>query len=410
MAEKQNYDIIIVGGGLVGASLAGALGTTSLRVAIIEAAPWFTDTRPPSYDDRVIALSYASYRIFQGLGIWDQIAPAATAIKHIHVSDQGQLGFTRLDSKILEIPALGYVVSARHLGQVLQKTLAPLPVDILAPALLSQIRYQNEGLEIQLKLDNQPHTLQTRLLVAADGGHSQVRQQLGFTTHETDYKQTAVIANVTLEHCHQNTAYERFTPSGPLALLPMQHHNCSLVWTIARTQTNEVMELDDDSFLSSLQRQFGWRLGRFMQVGQRHAYPLHLIRVQKSVYPRVVIIGNAAHTLHPVAGQGLNLGLRDVASLAEAIVESLRLGNDLGNEAILQRYAAWQQSDQQAITTLTDGLVRGFSNKFLPLVVARNLGLLITDALPFLKKRLVRQMAGLNGHPSRLVRGLPLIN
>ncbi|MEN8216852.1 MAG: 2-octaprenyl-6-methoxyphenyl hydroxylase [Pseudomonadota bacterium] len=406
MSEKSKsiYDVIIVGGGLVGASLASALEATQLKIAIIEAAPWFTKRCPPSYDDRIIALSYASHRIFSGIGLWDKIAPEATPIKHIHVSDQGQFGFTRLNNKDLGV--LGYVVSARHLGQTLNEVLTPSSVDILAPAQLLQISQHDKAVDVQIILDKQVETLQTRLLVAADGGNSKVRQQLGISTTETDYGQTAVIANVTVEYPHQNIAYERFTPSGPLAMLPLAGNDCSLVWTCARSQVDEVMALDDQSFLKALQAKFGWRLGGLLRVGQRHAYPLRLSRIQQHTRGRVVIIGNAAHTLHPVAGQGFNLGLRDVASLGEAIVEGA--GDDVGSQAVLQRYMAWQLPDQQRISTITDSLVRVFSNRFPPLVVARNLGLLVTDALPFLKKQFVRQLAGLNGHPSRLVRGLPL--
>jgi 2-octaprenyl-6-methoxyphenol hydroxylase len=398
------YDIIIVGGGLVGTSLAKALAATPLKIAIIEAAPWFTESRPPSYDDRIIALNYASHRIFSAMGMWDKIAPQATPIKHIHVSDRGHFGFTRLHNKDLNLPALGYVVSARHLGQTLKEVLAPSSIDILAPAQLLQINHHDKAVEVQIILDKQRQTLQTRLLVAADGGNSKVRQQLGITARETDYGQTAVIANVTLEYPHKNTAYERFTPYGPLALLPLAGNDCSLVWTCARDRINEVMVLNEQSFLKALQAKFGWRLGHFIRAGQRHTYPLRLIRTQQHTRPRVVIIGNAAHTLHPVAGQGLNLGLRDVASLAEAIVEA---GDDVGDDAVLQRYVAWQLPDQQRITTITNTLVRVFSNAFPPLVVARNLGLLVTDALPSLKKQFVRQLTGLNGHSSRLVRGLP---
>lgn len=407
MPEKPIYDVIIVGGGLVGASLAAALRTTALRIAVIEAAPWFTNSRPPSYDDRIIALNYASHRIFSGIGMWNHIAPEATAIKHIHVSDQGHFGFTHLYSKELGLPALGYVVSARHLGQTLRETLAPSSVEIFAPAQLLQITDDDKLVEVQISLDNQLETLQTRLLVAADGENSKVRQQLGITTRQTDYGQTAVIANVTLECSHKNTAYERFTQFGPLALLPRPGNDCSLVWTCSGV--DDVMGLDEQSFLNALQSKFGWRLGKFLQVGQRHAYPLRLIRTQQHTRPRVVIIGNAAHCLHPVAGQGLNLGLRDVASLAEAIVESWLAGDDVGGEAVLQRYVAWQQPEQERVIAITDTLVKVFSNAFPPLVVARNFGLLVSEAVPSLKKQFLRQMAGFNGHSSRLVRGLPLL-
>ncbi len=408
MPDKPIYDIIIVGGGLVGASLAAALRATPLKIAIIEAAPWFTDKRPPSYDDRIIALNYASHRIFSSLGLWKKIAPAATPIKQIHISDQGHFGFTHLDSKDLKIPALGYVVSARHLGESLKEILAGSAIDIIAPAKFLDINQCDDLLNIEISSDKQSQTLQTRLLVAADGGNSKVRQHLGIKNHSIDYGQTAIIGNVTLEYPHKNVAYERFTRSGPLALLPLQNNNCALVWTVASDKTEEVMALDEQTFLSSLQQQFGWRLGQFMQIGQRHSYPLQLSRIEEHTRQRVVIIGNAAHTLHPIAGQGFNLGLRDVASLSEVIIDSLKAGEDVGSDMTLQSYVARQKPDQEQITNITNMLVQVFSNSFPPLVIARNFGLLVTDALPPLKKFLERKMAGLSANSSRLLCRLPL--
>jgi len=410
MPDTPIYDIIIVGGGLVGASLAAALRATPLKIAIIEAAPWFTDKRPPSYDDRIIALNYASHRIFSGLGLWEKIALAATPIKQIHISDQGHFGFTHLDSKDLRTPALGYVVSARHLGESLKEILAGSSIEIIAPAKFLEINKSDDLLNLEITQNEQSQILQTRLLVAADGGNSKVRQHLGIKNHSIDYGQTAIIGNVTLEYPHKNVAYERFTPSGPLALLPLQKNDCALVWTVARNKTDEVMTLDDQTFLRQLQQQFGWRLGQFRQIGQRHSYPLQLSRIAEHTRPHVVIIGNAAHTLHPIAGQGFNLGLRDVASLSEVIVESLKAGELVGNEKTLQAYVARQEPDQQHITNITHKLVQLFSNSFPPLVVARNLGLLAADALPPLKKILVRRMAGLGAYPSNLLCGLPTTN
>jgi 2-octaprenyl-6-methoxyphenol hydroxylase len=409
MPDKSIYDIIIVGGGLVGASLAAALRATPLKIAIIEAAPWFTNKRPPSYDDRIIALNYASQRIFSSLGLWEKIAPAATPIKHIHISDQGHIGFTHLDSKDLKAPALGYVVSARHLGQCLQEILAESSIDIIAPAKFLEINQSDKVIDVEIIQNQQSQTLQTRLLVAADGGNSKVRQHLGIRNQTIDYGQTAIIGNVTLEYPHKNIAYERFTPSGPLALLPLQNNDCALVRTVASDKTDEVMALDNQTFLRSLQQQFGWRLGKFLQIGQRHSYPLQLSRIEEHTRPHVVIIGNAAHTLHPIAGQGFNLGLRDVASLSEVIVESLKAGEDVGSDMTLQAYVARQQPDQEQITNITNMLVQVFSNSFPPLVIARNLGLLAADALPPLKKLFVRRMAGLSANSSRLLCGLPTL-
>jgi 2-octaprenyl-6-methoxyphenol hydroxylase len=409
MTHQTLYDIVIVGGGLVGASLAMALQTTPLKIALIEAAPWFTTARPPSYDDRVLALSPSSQRIFTGMNLWQAIATETTPIKRIHVSDQGYFGFTRLASEDANLTALGFVVSARHLGQVLQTHLKTGErLQIFAPAQLSKLQCQATVIHVELTSNNEPQTLQTRLLVAADGGQSSIRQQLGIPVKETDYEQTAIIANVTSEHPHENVAYERFTTTGPLALLPMSNNACSLVWTKNPAEAQTIMRWDEKTFLAALQQQFGWRLGRFLKVGKRHSYPLHLIRLQQPIHNRIVFIGNAAHTLHPIAGQGFNLGLRDVATLAEVLARSRQAGQDVGQETTLQRYHNWQHTDQERVMRLTDSLVRIFSTALPPLVVARNLGLILMDALPPFKKQWIRQLAGLNGHPSRLMRGLPL--
>jgi 2-octaprenyl-6-methoxyphenol hydroxylase len=402
--------MIIIGGGLVGASLASALRATSLRIALIEAAPWFTEHCPPSYDDRVLVLSYSSQRIFTGMGIWEKIAPATMPIKQIHISDQGHFGVTRLNSQAdLGTAAFGYVVTARHLGQVLQATLNASPIEIWAPAPVIQIQYNQQLVSVQVKQNEQIQTLSTRLLVVADGGRSPVRQQLGITSQEFDYQQTAIIANVTPSVPHQQVAYERFTASGPLAMLPLPDNHCSLVWTKTPEQAKAAMAWNDSAFLSALQQEFGWRLGQFRHVGQRHAYPLRLVRAQPLTRFRAVVIGNAAHTLHPVAGQGFNLGLRDVASLAETVVNSWRNNEDIGSTATLQRYVAWQQPDHQRITNLTDQFIKIFANTLPPLVIMRNLGLLMIDSLPPLKRQLVRQMAGMKSYPSRLIRGLPSV-
>lgn len=404
--SENSYDILIFGGGLVGASLACALRTTSLRIAIIEAAPWFTHRSPPSYDDRVLALNDVSQRIFTGMGIWNHVLPYATPIQSIHISEQGKWGFTRLESRFLGLPALGYVVTARQLGQALFETLSQSPIKIFSPAKLSKLRCDDHQVHLQIFSEEQEYTLQARLLVAADGENSQIRKQVGLSAHKKEYGQVAVIANVTTEYPHQYKAYERFTPSGPLALLPLRDRDCGLIWTVPQTQSDRVKSLSSQDFLNAIQQQFGWRLGRFIQGGQRYSYPLHLIHTPHPVRSRVILIGNAAHTVHPIAGQGFNLGLRDVASLAQVIIESQ---SELGGERMLEHYLTLQQPDQQRVLWLTDTLVKGFSNTFLPLVIARNLGLWSLEGVPFLKKHLIEQMAGLNSYPSRLARGLPLV-
>ena len=405
---EKSYDIIIIGGGLVGASLAVCLQNTPLRVALVETVPWEQTDLSPSYDDKVLALSYSSHRIFDAIGLWQQIAPYTVPIKDIHVSDQHQFGVTRLSHRTLEIPALGYVIRARHLGKILQNALSRTKTTVFSPAFPTQLTVHNTSAEIAIHLHEQVQMLNTHLLVAADGAQSKVRQYAGLNLKEHDYQQDALIANVTLQYHHQHIAYERFTVNGPMALLPLTNQDCSLIWTVKRVDTQRLLMLSEQDFLQAIQQQFGWRLGRFTRVGQRQAYPLHLLQVPEPICSRVVIIGNAAHTLHPIAGQGFNLGLRDVAHLAEVVSEVQQVGQDIGTLETLKQYVARQQPDQKRVTYLTDTLVNVFSNAFPPLVMARNLGLLLTDILPPVKKSLMLQMTGLKGHPSRLVRGLPL--
>lgn len=395
MSNCVEYDVVIIGGGLVGASLAAALRHTSLKIALIEASTW-TIQGSPSFDDRVIALAHVSQQILANIGIWSAIAPMATPIEHIHVSDQGQFGVTRLSHHLLNLPALGYVVSAKQIGQALQNAIQQSTITLLTSTQVIEFKTDNQTVTLQLQQSNGTCQIKTRLLVAADGGNSHIRQQLGIQTHQHDYQQTAIIANVALQKFHQYTAYERFTPSGPLALLPLQGNHCSLVWTVRRNEVESVMSLDNSQFLQKLQRQFGWRLGQFIQVGQKHHYPLHLIQAQTLTHERIVMIGNAAHTLHPVGGQGLNLGLRDVATLAELIVTT----EDIGSESCLQTYEQRQQADHKQVIKITNSLVNTFSNSFFPLVIARNLGLLATDAIPVLKKQLALQMTGLKAYHS----------
>jgi len=386
--RQIDYDVVIVGGGLVGASLAAALRHTPLKIALIEASPWTVQTSP-SFDDRVIALAYGSQQIFTGIGI--DIASMAVPIEQIHVSDQGKFGITRLSHHLLKLPALGYVISARQIGQVLQETIQQSAITVFTSTQITEFKNHSQFVTLQLQQSDRHFQLKTRLLVAADGGHSYIRQQLNIPIHQHDYQQTAIIANVILQKFHQYTAYERFTPSGPLALLPLQGNHCSLVWTVRREQIESIMSLDKIAFLQALQQQFGWRLGQFIQVGQRHTYPLQLIQAQTLTKGRVVMIGNAAHTLHPVGGQGFNLGLRDVATLAELIVTM----PEIGEKTSLDIYAQRQHIDHKRVIQITNGLVNTFSNTFLPLVLARNVGLLAIDAIPSLKKQFALQMTGL---------------
>jgi len=410
--KNPPYDLVIIGGGMVGASLACALGKQALRIAIVEAVPLQAESQP-SYDDRAIALSFGTHKIFHAVGVWEHLAPQATPIKHIHVSEQGAFGVTRLHHSDEGVQALGYVAAARDIGQALIRQLHSLNnVDLISPAQLSGLHIEEGGATITINQDQQDLTLHCKLLVAADGGQSTTRQLLGISATKTDYRQSAIIANVSTQLPHNHVAFERFTPSGPLAVLPMNmngdEQRCSIVWTQRSEQAKTILELHDPSFLSQLQQSFGNRLGRFLKVGKRSLYPLYLMHVQEQVRPRVALIGNAAHTLHPIAGQGFNLGLRDVAALAEVIVNAHHSGADIGELTVLQRYAQWRNTDHKRIIGFTDTLVRVFSNHFRPLQTARTTGLWALDSLPPAKHLLAKHTMGLAGRLPRLARGLPL--
>jgi len=401
-------DILIIGGGLVGASLAVALGQAGLTVTVVEACPLSVDQQP-NYDERSIALAQGSQCIFSALGLWQSLQDEVCPIHTIHVSDRGHFGFTRLRREQQGVPALGYVATARVLGKTLLDQLDRLPnVQTLAPAQLIDFQVHADGVSTRLMQKDQTLECSARLLVAADGAQSSVRDQLGIHSTRRDYGQTAVIANVTAERGHENVAYERFTDTGPLALLPMTGQRCALVWTVRSDQCDDIMSLDDAQFLSRLQERFGYRLGRFVKVGQRYAYPLQLLQSKESIRPRMALIGNAAHTLHPVAGQGFNLGLRDVAALAEVIMDARRKGLDIGDNTVLARYAEWRQTDQRRVVAFTDGMIRLFGHSLPPVTWLRDAGMLALDICPPAKRWFGRLTMGRAGRLPRLARGLEL--
>jgi len=403
------YDVLIVGGGMVGASLAVALRSLPLKVGLIEAVE-FESSAQPSYDDRTVALSYGSKRIFETLGVWKRIeANGATAIRRIHISDRGRFGFARLSHTDAGVEALGWVVENRALGRALKDTLADCPgLTFFCPAIMEAVEYAADCAQVRIRRGERVETLTARLVVAADGGRSLVREQAGIETRRREYHQTALVTNVTPEQPHANVAYERFTDSGPLAFLPMSDNRCAVVWSLSPERAEELLRLDDAAFLAALQERFGQRLGRFLKAGRRAAYPLARTEVMEHVRSRLALIGNAAHTVHPVAGQGFNLGLRDVATLAQVLSEAQRAGEDPGDLALLQRYAQWRRRDVWATSSFTNGLVRIFSNDLPPLSVVRNLGLVAVDLFPPAKRALLRLSMGLAGRLPRLARGLPL--
>lgn len=390
---------------MVGASLACALGELPLDVGLVESIP-FGAAGQPSYDDRTTALALGTRRIYEALDLWAAIAPAAEPIRSIHVSEQGRFGTTRMDADEQGEEALGYVVENRILGQVLGKRLRSLPrLRLICPAKFLALETAAAAVTVRVAVADGEQALTARLLIGADGAQSQVRAALGIDTERRDYGQTAIVSNVTPERDHSGMAYERFTPEGPIALLPMSQRRCALVWTQPSDKVEALLALPDSDFLAALNQAFGHRLGEFERVGRRIAYPLQRVLSARQHAPRALLIGNAAHSLHPVAGQGFNLGLRDVAVLAEVLAGSGT--QDCGSEAVIQRYLQGREADQAHVTRFTDGLVQLFSNRVPGLASFRHLGILGLDLLPPLKARFARRSMGLVGAP-RLSRGLPL--
>lgn len=404
-ASDGHFDVLIAGGGMVGASLACALAPLPLRMALVEAVP-FDHAAQPSYDERTTVVSHGSQRIYATMGLWQALEPAATSIRRIHVSERGRFGVTRIDSREQGVDALGHVLPNRVLGRALTERLARLPnVTLFCPATLDDVVMQADTVRATLG----GGAVSARLLVGADGARSRVRAALGIDAIETDYRQQAVIATVTPTRPHPGLAFERFTPDGPMALLPVDSDRYALIWTLPPAEAEAVIALSEAAFLARLQAAFGNRLGRFLRADGRSAHPLRRVLSERAWRGRGVLIGNAAHSLHPVAGQGFNLGLRDVAVLAELVADAVMMaGGDPGSDSVLQAYADWRQTDQARVSGFTDGLVHLFSNRLPGLGRLRSLGLLGLDMTPPAKRWLARRNMGADGRIPRLARGLSL--
>lgn len=404
------FDVVIAGGGLVGASLACALRETGLRLAVVEAAAPGGDLSAPSFDDRHTALAPTSARVFQALGLWSAIAAEAAPIREIHVSDRGRFGMTRMRAAEEGLEALGWVVPNRCLGAALLPVLEDAGrVTLFRPARIAGLDAGADEVVLRVCRDgDETEEIRAPLLVVAEGADSATRVALGVGSRETRYGQTAIIANVRADQDPAGRAFERFTREGPLALLPASSGTAALVWSVPDATVDARLALDDEAFLAALQETFGYRLGRFRTVGARQAYPLRAVSAERFAATRAAIIGNAAHTLHPVAGQGFNLALRDVAALAEMVDNAVRDGDDTGRPALLDGYARARRSDYRRTFVFTDALVRGFSHA-LPLVSPmRNAALVGLDLLPGLRRGLMRRAMGRGGRLPRLARGLPL--
>jgi len=407
--QRTDYDIIIVGGGMVGTSLALALQPLDLRIAVVEAVARGAEQQP-SFDDRSTALSRSTQRMFEAMGLWPDIVAAATPIRHIHVSDKGRFGFAHIDAEEQRVEALGYVVINRVLGQVLQQAMAEAGnVDFLCPARITAVRTGDESATATLEEASGSRDVTGRLLVAADGANSAVRDMIGISARHVDYEQWAVIGNLLPEQAPANRAFERFTEDGPIAMLPVADSRAAFVWIQSPGRAGKMLELGDTAFTERLQTAFGNRLGRFSRVGKRAAYPLALTKANGLIARRSVVVGNAAHGLHPVAAQGFNLGLRDVAALCDCIADARSSGScDPGSASALESYAEWRKADQAKVLRFTDGLVNLFADSRPPVRALRNAAMIGFDLVPGVRRLFAKHTMGLAGRLPRLSRGVPL--
>ena len=407
---RSDYDIVIIGGGMVGASLAAALIPAAerlgLNIAVVERFPVAsaeTLNYSPSYDSRATALAYGSRLIYEQIGIWEQLNQHLCPISDIHVSDKGRFGVTRLNASDERVPALGYVVENHWLGQVLLNRIQQPDagmIDLLTPAEVTDINYHNDSMQVLLQLGEESHELQTQLVVMADGGRSELRERMGIGYQQQSYQQHAIVTNISPDRPHNNVAYERFTDTGPMALLPLEdeagQHRMGLVWTVPDEKIDEVLALSDSDFMACIHERFGHRAGNFIRVGERHSYPLKLTLADEQVRKGLVVLGNAAHALHPIAGQGYNLALRGVVALAAELINAREAGQNLGDLSHLARFAEQMRGDQHKTIGFSDKTMKLFSNDHWLLGLGRSAGLQLLDSCPLAKTVFARSAMGLD--------------
>jgi 2-octaprenyl-6-methoxyphenol hydroxylase len=394
-----NGNVLIIGGGLVGASLAIALDLAGCRVTLVEAAAPRTDAQP-SYDERNLALARATVNGLDAIGVWPLVATQATPIRHIHVSRAGEFGSARLDAARHGVDALGWTLPARELGSALLRRLNSCERLVrLAPASLVGLEKHADGWRAHIRTDAGEQFIDTALLVGADGTESFVRGQLGIQAETYDYQQTLFVCTVTPERDHAHRAWERFSDEGPIAMLPLAERRCGMVLTVPSESAAEVAAFDDAAFVALAQRRFGWALGRLGRPGKRHPYAIRRVAANNLTAARAVLVGNAAQTVHPIGAQGFNLGLRDALTLAELVAEAA----DPGAPALLDHYAARRAPDRAGTMAMSHDLVR-FACMEQPLLAPlRSLALLAYDRIGPLQRVLARRGMGFRGEPPRAV-------
>ncbi len=400
--EALHVDVLIVGGGLVGGTLACALGEAGLTVAVIEIGDP-NEALAAGFDGRASAVALSSRRLLEGIGVWSKMEGEASPILDIRVTEGKSRLFLHYDHREVGDEPLGHMVENRFIRRAILERMRQLEsVRLLAPARLTRLD-RGAGMAEAALADGR--RIRAPLAVAADGRFSRVREDAGIRVTRWSYNQSGIVCTVDHEYSHQNVAHERFLPTGPFAILPLPGNRASIVWTEREDLATAMMKLNDADFRDELAGRFGDFLGRVEVVGPRWSYPLSLQYAHTSVKHRLALVGDAAHAMHPIAGQGLNMGWRDVAALAEVLADARRLGLDLGVADVLERYERWRRFDNTLMLAMTDALNRLFSNDIAPLRLARDTGLAMVNRIPPLKKLFMRHAMGVVGDLPKLMRG-----
>lgn len=393
MSSKKEFDIVIAGGGLVGLSLAAVLGKADFQVAVTEARQADFDWPEGSIDLRVYAITRASQALFVDAGVWPAVQAKAAPFREMRVWDAGGSGDIHFDSAELGEPYLGHILESRVIEKALLDVVADLPgVNLFCPARVKAFEEQGGRQQVELQ---DGRLLGAKLLVGADGKDSLVRGYAGIHARASDYGQQALVAVISTQYPHAETAWQRFLPSGPLAFLPLTDGRCSIVWSADSDEARRLMELDDAGFCAALGEAFDYRLGKVMDCGERLLFPLRRQYAERYVAPRLALVGDASHVVHPLAGQGVNLGLKDVRELSDTLLQARQKQRDIGSLSVLRRYERARKGDNMATMLVMDGFKHLFGSRVAPLRWARNLGLNLVDAAPPLKNQIMRAAMGL---------------
>jgi 2-octaprenyl-6-methoxyphenol hydroxylase len=402
--NKPDYDVVIVGGGMVGMAAALSLSQLNLSIALLESQVVEGDSHP-SYDDRTLVVNQASVCFWKNLGIWQKLKQNITPINKVHVSNKGYFGSVNFDKDELNVDALAYIVEAKILGFALKHACEENEsITAIAPASFKQMQHKKYAVEVNYTMGESIHTISAKLMLAADGIQSGIRKQLGLETIIKSYQRTAIICNITPEQKHKNCAFERLTDKGPTAILPFVSNRCGFVWTVENAQAQEILDLSDEDFIQKAQQQFGYRLGKFIKAGKRSSYPLYLVTVPQQVKNRVILIGNAAHGMSPVSAQGLNLAVRDVARLFDVLQEKIQKSQDIGADESLNTYQNAINTDQQQTMRYTDDLMSWFKIDEPIIATLRSISLFAMNQSKHLKQELFHRASGYRGQIPQLLR------